>query len=344
METVLRNDLYAHLQRLPVAFHDGWQSGQLLSRATTDLSVIRRFLSFGLIFLVINSITFLAVIVLLLHIYWPLGLVVAASAVPLFSISARFTAKYNVMARRMQDEQGDVATLVEETASGIRVIKAFGRRDHMAERFAGPHPAAAGHGGRPRPTMVARTWPTLRPGAQRHPGRRAGRRGGRGVGRARSPLGDLVAFVTLQLMLIWPIDALGYIIANGQEAMTAADRVYEVLDTEPTIVDRPGAATLVRSDGPRDGAVRGRRSSATRERPGRSCAASTWTIQPGETHGHRRHHRQRQDHAGVARAPAASSRPPAGSPLDGRDIARADASTRCARWSGSRSRRRRCSR
>jgi ATP-binding cassette subfamily B protein len=85
METVLRNDLYAHLQRLPIAFHDGWQSGQLLSRATTDLSVIRRFLSFGLIFLVINSVTFVTVIVLLLRIYWPLGLVVAAESLGVYN-------------------------------------------------------------------------------------------------------------------------------------------------------------------------------------------------------------------------------------------------------------------
>jgi ATP-binding cassette subfamily B protein len=61
-------------------------------------------------------------------------------------------------------------------------------------------------------------------------------------------IGSLVSFVSLQLMLIWPIDSLGYIIANGQEAMTAADRIYEVLDTDPSIVDRPGAVPLVRSD------------------------------------------------------------------------------------------------
>ena len=61
-------------------------------------------------------------------------------------------------------------------------------------------------------------------------------------------VGELVAFVSLQLMLIWPIDALGWIIANGQEAMTAADRIYEVLDTPPSIVDRPGAPALRRSE------------------------------------------------------------------------------------------------
>src|SRR5262245_34672868 len=107
METTLRNDLYAHLQRLPVSFHDGWQSGQLLSRVTTDLGVIRRFLSFGLIFLIINVVTFVTVIALLFHLYWPLGVVVAVSAVPLFHFSRKFTSRYNVAAPKLQDEQGD---------------------------------------------------------------------------------------------------------------------------------------------------------------------------------------------------------------------------------------------
>ena len=84
-------------------------------------------------------------------------------------------------------------------------------------------------------------------------------------------------------MLIWPIDALGYIIANGQEAMTAADRVYEVLDTEPSIVDRP-TATAARP-GPRYGVRCASRasSSPTRARPSRSCAGSTCEVEPGET-------------------------------------------------------------
>src|SRR5258705_3576585 len=135
METALRNDLYAHLQRLPVAFHDGWQTGQLLSRATSDLSVIRRFLSFGVVFLVLSSATFITVLILLFTLYWPLGLLVAVSAVPLFLISQRFTKRYNVASRKMQDEQGDLATLVEESAGGIRVIRAFGRRAHMTALF-----------------------------------------------------------------------------------------------------------------------------------------------------------------------------------------------------------------
>ncbi|HEX6870069.1 MAG TPA: ABC transporter ATP-binding protein [Micromonosporaceae bacterium] len=244
METTLRNDLYAHLQRLPVAFHDGWGSGQLLSRVTSDLAVIRRFMSFGLIFLVINLATFVTVISLLLHLYWPLGLLVLVGAVPLFLESQRFTRLYNVMARQMQDEQGDVATLVEETAGGIRVIKAFGRRDHMAGKFESAarrlHDTAVG-----KTRMVALSWPKF--DAVPNVTLALVLVGGAiAVSTDQITTGTLVAFVSLQLMLIWPIDALGFIIANAQEAMTAADRVFEVLDTEPSIVDSPDARPVDR--------------------------------------------------------------------------------------------------
>src|SRR5690349_11721650 len=79
IETAMRHDLYERLQQLPMSFHSKWQSGQLLSRATTDLSAIRRFSGFGLIFLVIHLTQLVVVTGVLLHMYWPLGLVVAAT-------------------------------------------------------------------------------------------------------------------------------------------------------------------------------------------------------------------------------------------------------------------------
>src|SRR6266508_558709 len=242
IETAIRNDLYSHLQRLPVSFHDRWQSGQLLSRVTTDLVVIRRFLSFGLIFLVINLGTYVTVVALLLHIYWPLGLLVAISAVPLFVISKRFTNQYFSAARKVQDQLGDLATQIEESAQGVRVIKSFGRRRHMAGRFSEGarrlHDTAVG-----KARMLATSWSQfdLVPNATLATVLVVG---ALEVARGALSLGGLVAFVSLQVMLVWPIDALGWIIANGQEAMTAADRIYEVLDTEPSIVDRPGAVAV----------------------------------------------------------------------------------------------------
>jgi ATP-binding cassette subfamily B protein len=242
METALRRDLYAHLQRLPIAFHDRWQSGQLLSRATSDLSVIRRFLSFGLLFLIVNLATYVTVVALLLHLYWPLGLLVAVSAVPLYWMSQRFTGQYFAASRRMQDQLGDLATKVEESAQGVRVIKSFGRRRHMAGQFTRDaqrvHDTAVG-----KARMLANAWsqfdlvPNVTLAAVLVVGALE-------VAEGRLSLGGLVAFVSLQVLLVWPIDALGWIIANGQEAMTAADRIYEVLDTEPSIVDSPDAVAV----------------------------------------------------------------------------------------------------
>ncbi len=242
METAIRDDLYAHLQRLPVAFHDTWQTGQLLSRATTDLSTIRRFLSFGLVFLVVNVATFITVVALLFHLYPPLALFVAASVVPLALISRTLSASYLETARRVQDQQGDLATFVEESAVGVRVIRSFGRREHVGHRFR--HRARTLHdSGIQKAVLVARFWSLidLVPGLTL-----AGVLlfGALAVTRGSMTLGDLVAFVSLMLMLVWPVESLGWILANGQESMTAADRIYEVFDTVPTVVDRPGAVAV----------------------------------------------------------------------------------------------------
>ncbi|MEV4658348.1 ABC transporter ATP-binding protein [Micromonospora sp. NPDC049301] len=250
MEAALRAEVYAHLQRLPTSFHDRWQSGQLLSRITSDLSVIRRFLSFGVFFLVLNLTTYVVVVLLLIHLHPALGLLVAASAVPLLLISRRFGRHYHAASRRMQDQQGDVATLVEETAQGLRTMKAYGRGPELAARFAGGartlHDTGVGKG-----RLLANTAalldlvPNLTLGVVLVAGAAAAARGA-------LTIGELVAFVSLQLMLIWPVQSLGWIIANGQEAATAADRIQEVLDTPPQITDAPGALAL-----PRD-AVHGR--------------------------------------------------------------------------------------
>ncbi|WBB79282.1 ABC transporter ATP-binding protein [Micromonospora sp. WMMD882] len=250
MEAAIRADLYAHLQRLPASFHDRWQSGQLIARATGDLSMIRRFLSFGLLFLILNLATYLAVVALLVRLHPPLGLLVAASAAPLFLISRRFARAYHAAARRMREQQGDVTTLVEESAQGIRTTRAFGRGPELAERFGvgarALHDTAVGKG-----RLLARTSasfdlvPNLTLGVVLVAGVAAAARGA-------LTIGELVAFVTLQLMLIWPVNSLGWIIANGQEAATAADRIQEVLDTSPAITDRPHAVTLSR------GSARGR--------------------------------------------------------------------------------------
>lgn len=234
VETSMRHDLYEHLQRLPMAFHSRWQSGQLLSRATVDLSQIRRFFGFGMLFLLVNVVQVIAVTGVLLHMYWPLGVVVAAAAAPIVWLSMRFEKRYVVISRRVQDEQGDLATLAEEGAVGIRVVKSFGRSEHVSEQY--ERAARALHDtSMSKVSMSARFWTFL----ELIPNLAVCLvllLGALGVGYGWLTPGELVAFITLLLSLVWPVSSLGVILAMSQEAMTASARLLEIFDTEPDIV------------------------------------------------------------------------------------------------------------
>ncbi|MEP9381477.1 ABC transporter ATP-binding protein [Nocardioides sp. KR10-350] len=234
LETTMRKDLYRRLQELPMSFHSQWGSGQLLSRAIQDLSQIRRFSGFGMLFLVMNILQLLITTLVLLQMYWPLGLVVAAAAVPIIMLSMRFERRYTRISRRVQDEQGDLATLAEEGAVGIRTIKSFGRSRHVSEQYAAQ--ARQLHDTNLEKVRTsARFWTFL----EMIPNVAVVvvlALGAVGVGRGAITTGELVAFITLMLSLVWPVSSLGMILAMSQEAMTAAARILEIFDTEPSIV------------------------------------------------------------------------------------------------------------
>ncbi|MGH8978895.1 MAG: ABC transporter ATP-binding protein [Acidimicrobiia bacterium] len=247
VETRLRNDFYAHLQRLEVGFHDRWQSGQLLSRASSDISMIRRFTAFGAIFLLVIVVEVFAIFALLLFLYVPLALLTIATAVPVLVLCRRFERRYHEVVRRIQDQTGDMTTAIEESAKGIRVIKAFGRSRELFERY----DAQSVH---LRATQLERVrlhtrfiWvlvliPNLTLAAVLLAGALA-------VASDAMTVGGLVAFISYVLILVWPIEELGWILAMAEEAETAAGRVWEVFDTDPVIADRPGAKPLAHARG-----------------------------------------------------------------------------------------------
>ena len=247
METELRNDFYAHLQDLQVAFHDNWQSGQLLSRAVADIQTVRRFVGFGLVFAAFFGAQWVLVLAVLLRLDWRLALLSALLLLPLLVVSNRFFRRYARIARRVQDQTGDLTTVVEEMATGVRIIKAFGRNGLLRDRFQGQAAmlrATNLDGVRVR----ASTWTmfnllinldlcvVLLVG-------------GFAVTAGDLTLGGLVAFMTYLFMLIWPLDALGWILAMGEEATTASMRLGEVFDSRPEIVDPPKPKLLTRVRG-----------------------------------------------------------------------------------------------
>jgi ATP-binding cassette subfamily B protein len=240
-ERSMRDDIYQHLQRLEPEFHDQWQSGQLLSRATTDLSAIRRFFGFGIVFMITSSASFIVIVVLLIRLNLLLGLLTAAVFAPVTALCLWFERRYGVLSRRVQDQQDDLATCVEEAAAGIRVIKALGRRDHSAAIHSGLAMTVY-HTQVSKARLRGAFWasldlvPNVTIAAILLIGALA-------VSSRSLTIGGLVAFVALVLQLVWPIEAMGYILALGQEGATAAQRVYEILDTQPGITSPPASGT-----------------------------------------------------------------------------------------------------
>ncbi|MCW2702739.1 MAG: transporter [Blastococcus sp.] len=238
IERDLRDTVYRRLQRLPVAFHDRWASGQLLSRATTDVSTVRRFVGFAAVFLAVNLITCVVVLTLLLVTYWPLGLAVLLTTVPLAALALRWERRYNVQSRLVQDEQGELTTDVEEAVQGIRVVKSLGRSRLVFDRY----DAKATRLRRLQLDKV-RTLALLWCVFEFHPqvtlavvlvG------GAVAVNTGALTVGGLVGFVALFTVLLWPILSLGFLFAFAQETASACDRIGELLDAPITVADRPG--------------------------------------------------------------------------------------------------------
>ncbi|MCX5448068.1 ABC transporter ATP-binding protein [Streptomyces nigrescens] len=238
VEAAMREALYRHVQRLPVSFHDRWSSGQLLSRGTTDLQLLRMFLAFPLTFLLVNGVTILVGGALLLAQRWSLGLVLLAPVLPLMVLCSVFEAKYGRAARRTQDQLGDLTTVVEESVLGIRIIKGFGRHRSQADAFRKLTRALRTSELR-KARLLAWIWgcnttlPELAIGAALVLGTLQ-------VADGALSAGTLVAFLSTALALRWPVESIGFLLAMSNEAATATDRYFEVLD-EPA-VDAPARA------------------------------------------------------------------------------------------------------
>jgi ATP-binding cassette, subfamily B, bacterial len=247
METDLRNDFYAHLQSLQVSFHDNWQSGQLLSRAISDIATVRRFVSFGLIWFLQTIVTFAVVFVLMLQLDWELAIAVVICMLPIAYFSNRFHDKYKVLARRVQDQQGDLTTIIEEMATGVRIIKAFGRMPLMQERF-DAQARILRETNFQAITERAKLWSqlTLLPNLSLAIVLLLG---GYNVIHGTLTIGGLVAFMSYVFMLTWPMDAIGWVLSMSEECQTASERLNEVLDSRPEIADRARARSMDQTRG-----------------------------------------------------------------------------------------------
>ncbi|MBH0053382.1 MULTISPECIES: ABC transporter ATP-binding protein [unclassified Salinibacterium] len=247
VEARMRNTLYMTLQHLPVSFHDRWPSGQLLSRAVSDLNLIRRWLSFGLVLLVVNVLTIIVGLLFLVNISWVLGVIFIVTSIPLWIYGYVFEKKYSIVARRSQDQTGDLATAVEESVHGIRVLKAFGRGKHALIGFSAQAESLRGTEiEKARAIAGIWLWLLLVPDVMFA----LGLLGGVWlVVEGNISAGDLVAFFATATVLRFPVESIGFLLSMTFDARTAADRFFEVMDSANPITDPEHPETITDSRG-----------------------------------------------------------------------------------------------
>jgi len=233
VETRMRVSLYGHLQDLTVSFHDRWGSGQLLSRAMSDLNFLRRWMAFGAIMLVVTTLTVAIGVGVMFTMSWQLALIFLAAALPIMVYSFRFRRRFSLVARLSQDQAGDLATTVEESVHGIRVLKAFGRSREALENFNGQaeelrQTEIAKAKQQAEFSLVVTLLPELALGVGLVAGIMLASTG-------ELSIGSLVAFFATAAVVAAPVEFSGMLLAMALTAKTALDRHFEVMDTANTI-------------------------------------------------------------------------------------------------------------
>jgi ABC-type multidrug transport system fused ATPase/permease subunit len=239
IEYDLRNRLWAHLVRQPFSYYDGWPTGQLMSRAMSDVQNVRMFLGYGLIFFTANLFTMVAVVVLLLLLSPGLALISLAFLPFLVLVTIRFSRRLHPVLRDVQQKIADVTAAAEENVVGSRIVKIFAQEEEELEKFSARSMAvfeASVAAARlralyiplitflPNAAIAVLLW-----------------YGARLVIDGSLTIGALVAFYSYLMMLIFPAQTIGWLTGLAQRAVASAERVYELLDTPVGMMDKPDA-------------------------------------------------------------------------------------------------------
>ena len=247
VEYDLRQRLFAHLQRMPLSYYDRMPVGQLMSRATSDLQTVRFFLGYGLIFLFMQAFTLVIVTGILLWMNWSLAILALLMGPALGLVAWRYSRRSNPVLIDVQQRVAIVTEMAEESAVGIRVIKAFGREGDRTQRF-----GATARGAFDRSMDAARLRALYQPLMGFIPVLGLGVvlvYGGVLTIDGSMTLGEFVAFYLYLTLLMAPFRSLGMLVGQAQRAIAGGTRIFEVLDSEPELVERPDARPLPPGDG-----------------------------------------------------------------------------------------------
>ncbi|MFC1908375.1 ABC transporter ATP-binding protein [Chloroflexota bacterium] len=272
----IRNAIYDQLQRLSFAYHDQTQTGQLMSRATVDVEAVRQFLGRGLLGLGRFIVMFIAISFLLISMNWQLALFSMLFLVAIGFRTVNVGRALRPIWLRVQQLMGTLGTTLEENLIGVRIVKSFSRQQDESRKFSADarllydeQIKAARQIAFNIPLM---TFLIALPVAL------VLWYGGRQVIAGNLTMGELSQFILYLVMMTQPIRQLGMLTNNISRAMSASQRIMEVLDTRSPVQDKPGAVKL----GPVDGQVSFENVSFGYDSSVPVVKNLSFTVQPGE--------------------------------------------------------------
>ena len=243
----LRNDIFRKLQGLSFGFHDKQQTGNLMSKATSDVDAVRWFISMGMVRGLTIIVMIIAVAVLMLTTNWRLGLV-SLAFVPLVMWRAIMMARTLIGTwMAIQAEMGNMTSVLQENLAGMRVVKSFGAREFEETKFESRAASIADH--RYKATRLFASQGSLMTFILAVATAGILWFGVREIDAGRLTTGDLVAFILYMGLLAMPVRMSGWVVNIFSWAYSAGMRIYEVLDAESPVKEKPDAIELPRVRG-----------------------------------------------------------------------------------------------
>jgi ATP-binding cassette subfamily B protein len=233
VEYRMREALFEKMLSLHHGFYDKASTGELVSRATNDLRVVRFFIGWGMFQLFISMLTLVVVSAALLYLNAPLALIVLSPMPLLAFVAWRFAGKVHPIFRSVQQRLADVTTSVQENVSGIRVVKSFSREPFERDQFGDRAEGVLNE------TLAARGLRAFYiPGMSFIPATSIAILilfGGRAVIEGTLTVGEFALFQLYLMQLVWPMQGFGMVIDQGQRALASCERIFEILDSEPDV-------------------------------------------------------------------------------------------------------------
>ncbi|MFA4965578.1 MAG: ABC transporter transmembrane domain-containing protein, partial [Thermoleophilia bacterium] len=247
IEYDLRNRMWKHLLGQSFSYFDRWPTGQLMSRAMSDIQNVRMFLGYGLVFFATNLVMMVAIAIILLALDWRLGLMSLAFLPFLLLVTVRFSRRLQPILKNVQQRIADVTAAAEENVVGSRIVRIFAREDDELEKFSDRsfkvfEASVAAARTRAAYIPLIAFIPNLAVAFLLY-------YGGRQVIRGDLSLGSLVAFYSYLMMLVYPAQVIGWLTGLAQRAITSGERVYQILDAPLEMEERADATRLGSAEG-----------------------------------------------------------------------------------------------